>query len=531
MIRLLHIIIVINFIVFGFYSCQKDSLEINGWSPELISPIINATITMADLIPERGTTEYDENNLIHLAFRSDTIYVLSPELLLDITGLNLDTVVTIEQLVLSAQDDPSIAPLINLLGLEVPFPESQEIVGALFSYLNEDVVEPFNFQFDEFSDADFNSGNLEIEITNNLPVSIETVEINISPGAGVDWDVDIIDLSPGETAVHIIDLSNLIISNSSSVELDIETLTIENVGSEIVELTPQTGFEFSCAITNIGFDNITLPLGGDTVDVDLALFEDFDSGLRLENPRFTINIVNPFDLSGSIQGQLIAFSQYGESESFNVNVDIDPNNISPISSTTYEDEQIEHIIELPPALIEYEASASMTFSAGDIEGSESLQLGVDIDFPLNVNAANLSLKDTIIFNGIDYDITQIKRMLLHYNLVNKFPLGTEFSLVLHDSLSPASNLDTLDFVGSNSGNNIIHPAVVDPYGNVTDSVISSGVLTMTDSEINHLLNTNKIIIDITLSTSDSQNQDQYVSIYSDSECLLKVGLETEVNLD
>ena len=42
---------------------------------------------------------------------------------------------------------------------------------------------------------------------------------------------------------------------------------------------------------------------------------------------------------------------------------------------------------------------------------------------------------------------------------------------------------------------------------------------------------NKIIIDITLSTSDSQNKDQYVSIYSDSECLLKVGLETEVNLD
>ena len=63
MIRLSHIIIAISLLVFGFHSCQKDGLEINGWSPELVSPIINATITMADLIPERGTTEYDENNL------------------------------------------------------------------------------------------------------------------------------------------------------------------------------------------------------------------------------------------------------------------------------------------------------------------------------------------------------------------------------------------------------------------------------------------------------------------------------------
>ena len=115
MIRVSQLIITIFIFICGFYSCQKDCLEINGWSPELVSPIINATITMSDLIPERGTTEYDENNLIHLAFRSDEIYVLPSELLLDITGLNLDTMVTIEQLLVIAQDDPAIAPFINSL--------------------------------------------------------------------------------------------------------------------------------------------------------------------------------------------------------------------------------------------------------------------------------------------------------------------------------------------------------------------------------------------------------------------------------
>ena len=58
MIRVSQLIITIFIFICGFYSCQKDGLEINGWSPELVSPIINATITMSDLIPERGNTEY-----------------------------------------------------------------------------------------------------------------------------------------------------------------------------------------------------------------------------------------------------------------------------------------------------------------------------------------------------------------------------------------------------------------------------------------------------------------------------------------
>ena len=102
-------------------------------------------------------------------------------------------------------------------------------------------------------------------------------------------------------------------------------------------------------------------------------------------------------------------------------------------------------------------------------------LGVDIDFPLNVNAANISLRDTIIFDGLDYDISKIERLLLHYNLINGFPLGTEFNLVLHDSLNPTFNLDTFEFISlNNAGTNIIDPAIVDEQGYVIESVVSSG---------------------------------------------------------
>ena len=527
--KLSRIIILFFFFLLILNSCQKHQLEINGWSPELVSPIINATITIADLIPERGTTEYDENNLIHLAFRSDSIYVLQSSLIQDITGLNIDTIITLENLVVNAQSDPTVAALINASGIQVPFPASQEIPGVIFNFLNADILDPFNFQFDEFSDATFNSGQLEISITNNLPIAIETVDIKLIPADDIEWEVNIDQLNSGEEFTHLIDLSGLVIESSNSITLIIETLEIENVGSDMVELTPQTGFDVSFSVNNVGFDSITLPLGGDTVDVDLALFEDFDSGLILEDPQFTLNVNNPFALSGSINGDLFAFSQEGVQETLTVDLDIQPNNVSSI---TYFRDQIGDIIALPPQILAYEAYASLSFNATDIIGSESLMLGVDIDFPLSVNAANLSLKDTIVFEGVDYDLSQINRMLLHYNLVNGFPLGTEFNLVLHDSLNPGINLDTLEFIDvNNSYNNVINPAIVDEYGEVISSETSSGILTLSELEIDNLLNTNKIIIDVTLSSFGFQNKDQYVKIYSDYECLFKVGLETEINID
>ena len=174
----------------------------------------------------------------------------------------------------------------------------------------------------------------------------------------------------------------------------------------------------------------------------------------------------------------------------------------------------------------------MSFNSEQIIEDESLLLGVDIDFPLSVNAANLSLKDTIIFDDIDNNIERIQSINLHYNFINGFPLGTEFNLILHDSIFPGINIDTLKFNNfSNSEINIIPPAIVDQIGEVISPVTSSGILTLTDEEISNLVYSNKMIIDINLSSSNFQDQDQVVKIYSFYECILKLGMETKLNIN
>ena len=57
------------------------------------------------------------------------------------------------------------------------------------------------------------------------------------------------------------------------------------------------------------------------------------------NERFTWSIP-PFGLSGNIAGQLMAFSPYGENESLDIEVGVNPN---ANSYATYEDDQCNEI--------------------------------------------------------------------------------------------------------------------------------------------------------------------------------------------
>jgi len=688
-----------RFILFFFLlttACQLEQIQIEDWSPEFVTPLINTRITIADLIPEEGSTQYDQHGFISLSVKDDSVYVLTPELLisvpdqiavqeeflfddLPINDFVQDTIFNLEALLVSAVDnDPAIATLVEQFGIEIPFPDQQEIPGFLFQQLP-NLITSVDFQLDEFISASFISGQIEVEITNNLPLSVEVFNVTLSSGFGSIGEFQTSNLLPNETSLSIIDLIDLEVDNNLSVEiLDFE---IENIASDYVTITPETGFGISFSITNINvnsinmafnnleldsdttffdfnldngeeihnlllsngvinysiessliapitaqisipsgfinnqpfssneiiqlngsivdgsidisgldvdlttdldqpynrvpfifeiiinstdpvtlttsdyaninfsfsnlsldylegnFANYDIDLGGDTVDVDLGLFDNFDSGLVLDNPTFSISFQNSFGLEANVIGELVCFAQNDNNA---VGFDIDETINSPEllggapfeSSWNLSSDLLDEMIALPPERIEYSAIASI-LDQGElnyITSDSRFLLGVEINCPLSLSAANISLHDTIVLTQLDYDITQIDRLILHYNLINGFPLGTEFNLVLHDSIS-TTNLDTISFTGINTLDNVIEPALVDSDGELIEPVLNSGFLALTNSEITNFLNSNKIIVDISLSTSNSDNQDQYVKIYSHYSCDLKLGVETKINIE
>ena len=129
-----------RFILFFFLlttACQLEQIQIEDWSPEFVTPLINTRITIADLIPEEGSTQYDQHGFISLAVKDDSVYVLTPELLisvpdqiavqeeflfddLPINDFVQDTIFNLEALLVSAVDnDPAIATLVEQFGIEI----------------------------------------------------------------------------------------------------------------------------------------------------------------------------------------------------------------------------------------------------------------------------------------------------------------------------------------------------------------------------------------------------------------------------
>ena len=679
-----NILTIIFFTIFIF-SCQVDKVEISGWNPDLVIPLIDATITISDLIPEKGSTKYDDDNFIRLAVRNDELYTVNAESFIDlpsldfsqnfelenfpITEIYIDTVINIEQLLIS---NPSFVEFIP--GIDtVPFPPNTQIPAGQFTLLDLLLGSDFTFDLEEFSSASFNEGTLEVTIHNNLPINITNLQITLSTGLGSLGLIEFNDLNSFQSQTSVIDLNSQSIDNNVSFDI-INFSTDQSNPLQMVDLTSETGIGISFGLIDINVNNIAMtfqnqeiesdttfidfnlssdeqihnikllegnlfyeissslitpldlklgigtnfevlesielnggtingsidlanldvdlttdseqpynrlpvafnaiinsdnivtlssgdyiniscsfmdleldylygrfvdyeiPLEGDTVDVDLALFEDFDSGLVLEEPRFSINIVNSLGLSARIDGELIAFSQNGNSQAgFYVDSIIEsPQFIGEEinMSWTYGENIIGDIIALPPHIIEYSATAFILESdqLNFISGESQLTLGVDIDFPLSLNAANISLRDTVDFEEIKFDLSNIDELILHFNLINGFPLGTEFNLVLHDSVSNL-NLDTLSFTRFNSEDNTIEGAIVDNEGYVTTTQLNSGAIILSSLEISNLLNSNKLLIDITLSTSSNSIENQYVKLYADYEFVVKMGIQTRLNVN
>jgi len=451
---------------------------------------------------------------------------------------------------------------------QLPFtPESGLEMNLSITDINVNSISmPFNNQL-----FDVGEQFVEIDLDDDANHQIHNIkllngQINYSVNSSINADLSVYFSIPSATQngqVFVTDPLQLSSMNSggsidiSQLEIDLTTNPNQGynyipISAEIIinsqlpiELNPSDFIEFSFAFTDLEldyidgyFDSYTIDLGSDVVNIDLSLLEDFDSGLRLEDPSLTINIVNSLGIGANVNGQLEAYAEDGSMAFFQIDTVIDRANIEGeeiIMKWIYGKDIISDIIELPPQTLEYEAEASI-INDGNLNfvtNESSLILGFELDFPLSVNAANISLRDTIQIDAIQYDdISKIERLILHYNFINGFPLGTEFDLVLRDSLSDdGENIDTIQFVGLTTDNNIFEPALVNQQGHVIEPTLNSGFIPLDNSEISGFLNSNQIVIDITLSSSNYIEENQYVKIYSDQACILKVGIETEINLN
>ena len=352
----------------------------------------------------------------------------------------------------------------------------------------------------------------------------ESVQIISSENNSTYGEIDISDV--------IIDLTSDSTQPYNKIPIHFEVFI--DSGNELITLTNEDYAEVNFSFSDLSikyadgyFGDYEIDLGGDIVDIDLQIFEDFDSGLILDDPQFIIRVFNSVGVGASINAGLNAFSPNLDNAIFSFNEIIE----SPLSvggvieqSWVYDknNSTIENIIALPPQQIEYFGSANLNGSSSGnlnfITSDSKMTLGVEVDFPMSLNIANISLKDTIVINEIE-NVNNIESLSLFMNIDNGFPLDTKLDILLRDSVSNIT-FDTLEIANFSSG-------ITDDNGYLIESYFSKNQFNLNNNQIENLSKSNQLVLDVTLNTEDNKS----IKLYSDYEFLVSIGMLINLNLD
>ena len=432
--------------------------------------------------------------------------------------------------------------------------------GIKIFFIIEDInVSNVTMSFDDQSLTDYET-LIDFELDNgeqihNLELLTGKIIYNISssidsdlsfkltlPSATIDGEifesVQIVS-SENNSTYGEIDISNVIIDLTSDFtqpynKIPIHLEVLIDSGNELITLTNEDYAEVNFSFSDLSikyadgyFGDYEIDLGGDIVDIDLQIFEDFDSGLILDDPQFIIRVFNSVGVGASINAGLNAFSPNLDNAIFSFNEIVEfPSSVGGVveQSWVYDknNSTIENIIALPPQQIEYFGYANLNgLSSGNlnfITSDSKMTLGVEVDFPMSLNIANISLKDTIVINEIE-NVNNIESLSLFMNIDNGFPLDTKLDILLRDSVSNIT-FDTLEIANFSSG-------ITDDNGYLIESYFSKNQFNLNNNQIENLSKSNQLVLDVTLNTEDNKS----IKLYSDYEFLVSIGMLINLNLD
>ncbi len=245
-----------------FLSCRKDNYDNittdTTLRPIVALPLVNSTLEIKDLISalESDYIKSDDNGQLVLVF-SDTLVDLKLEDLMEIPNQTQNYSVNLEAISIPNQSiaggislndasdnfEPGIKTLIknsNNTSIIIPFPSGIMDIG---NYSTSEA-------FDEFNYADFESGDITIELTNGWNVNLQNLKmalVNVPNGLPVDT-FDFGSLNTGETKIVTRSLANKRLYS----ELEVRIFSIEVLDSNdpvLIDLSQE--LSYSCKTENL----------------------------------------------------------------------------------------------------------------------------------------------------------------------------------------------------------------------------------------------------------------------------------------
>lgn len=503
-------------ILIGLSSCERTEIDFDNFDDLRINsaiqvPLVNATLTLGDLLLEDTLLTQDADGGLRVIFNQDSIFSLS---VIDFVNIPEQT--------------PTIIPVIydtsaNAIPLDIDL-----ALGTLAGA--------------ELESCTFDSGFLAYEISTgnavNSDVDIRLTLKNATLG-GLVFD-NVLTLPEGTTTYKdSIDVSGLIFDMSNG-GTAINFLGLRLAMESADSASPNQLFNLSINFENLAIGNATGFFGSRVVnipngsfDFEVSAFENFASGLFLTDPQITIFIDNGLGIELDMEMDLFGVNGDGLVTDLALQTQTINSPLAPGSVVTSSIEinkgnsQIVDFLASLPNQITYGGVGTLNPSAvgggtasNFIDKASKINANLVIDLPLQFRAENMRLEE-IINVSVFEDTTQtdqLDELSLFFRVENGFPFDVDLAVSFIDSVT-GDSLDGFTI-------NLLNAAPVDAQGRVTQKITSDETISLSSSQFPALIRSNQLKIDAKLNTT--LNGATGVKMYTDYDLEIKIATSLQI---
>jgi hypothetical protein len=372
----------------------------------------------------------------------------------------------------------------------------------------------------------FNSDlNTTLELTLEIPQLVDENNNSFS---------EVIQIVNSSLEINSVSLENYQFDFSTSVnQLQINYSSQILASQDYVSYDETNEISFSIGMENLEFDliqgyfgQIEEVLAEDVLDLDLSALSEIASGIILESPSLTFTADNSIGIPFKIDLELI-----GDNGIEQVSLEGPLFEIlsEEINTTTFDNtnSQLPELITLNPTTVTYSGSVvsnplGNTGTPNTLRPNTNITLGFEMDLPLYLRIQDAVTTDTLDLTfDFDNPIDMIESVKMKLRIQNEFPLDVDLTMFFQDSISGLV-LDSLNI-------GLLQAAEVDETGKTKEPRIYNSNISINASQFDALLNSNKTIIDIRMSSYDSDNT--AIKLYTDYEFVIDAGVLIDLKIE
>ncbi len=287
-----------------------------------------------------------------------------------------------------------------------------------------------------------------------------------------------------------------------------------------------------------GYEEIVLD--EENFDLGFDLFDRITGDFRFTNPSLRLFYENSagvpvnllFNLHGESaggNGQSLFDNEYGE---FPLGFPKEPRDIAEGEiAINRETSNIVDFIALPPSKISITARSEInpdgeTEIPNFITSKSKMQMGMEIELPLEMQLENLGFTDTIEFEPGAGDIDMIESLIMTMEVTNGFPLGASLDLSLYDSVENRV-LHSFDNIVLMEASDVDQEGIAIPGR----EAVSSAEVEITGATVDHFRQAGHIIISARMNTGKYDNRPVPVKLQTTSRMDFKIRIRADLDIN